>query len=145
MKFGKLSLGAIAGCMAFVSPASANFGAIVNICEVKPDGSVHTLRVVTLGSVRYKYYFKNVTTQHTSVLTDPGLLQIRTFALSPGTYTLKVSEAVGNNPPVATWPHPIVLRPYTLTGGRGTGCVLNVPGTGMGNKAERVPTTPLPQ
>lgn len=62
--------------------------------------------------------------------------------------TRMVTEAlpsVGNTPPQYTYPHTIVLRPNTLTSGRGTGCVLNVPVTGAGRKAERVPTTPLPQ
>lgn len=145
MKFGKLSLGAIVGCMAFVNPASAGVAAVVNICEVKPDGSVHTVRVSTLGSRSFKYYFKNVPLQHTFVLMDSVIASSRTFALNPGTYALKYSESAGNNPPQATYPHTIVLRPYTLTSGRGTGCVLNVPVTGVGSKAERVPTTPLPQ
>lgn len=144
MKFGKLSLGFIVGCMAFACPASAQVGTVVNICEVKPSGSVHTVKVSTLGSRSYRYDFKNVTTQHTFVLTDSGLLSSRTFALVPGAYTLKYSEAVGNNPVQGIYPHTIILRPYSLTGGRGTGCILNPPAK-VGDKAERMPITPLPQ
>lgn len=147
MKFRKSSLAAIVGCMVFVGSASADVSAVVNICEVKPDGSIHTVRLSSLtGGMYYKYYFKNVALQHTFVFTDSAYAQgPRTFALNPGTYTFKFSATVGNTPPQVTWPHTIVLRPYTLRPGQGTGCVLNVPVTDVGSKAERVPTTPLPQ
>jgi len=117
---------------------------VVNICEVKPDGSVLTVRVNTVGARNYTHYFKNMTSQQTFVLTGTGLVMSRTFALNPGTYTLKYSEPVGNNPVQVTYPHTILLRPYTLTGGPGTGCILN-PLPKIGDKAERVRTTPLPQ
>lgn len=144
MKFRKSSLAAIVGCMVFVSPASAYILGVVNICKAHPDGSVHTILVEGTGN--FKFYFKNVATQYTFVLADTGLLVSRRFALNPGTYTLKVSQNVANNPPQVTWPDTIVLRPYTLTPGQGTGCVLNVPVTGAGSKAERVlPRTHLPQ
>lgn len=145
MKFRKSSLAAIVGCMVFVSPASAYIQGVGNICKVNPDGSVHT--IVVDGTGNFKFYFKNVATQQTIVLADTGTgwSVSRRFALIPGSYTLKVSHNVGNNPPQVTWPDPIVLRPYTLTSGQGTGCVL-MPATGPGSKAERVlPRTQLPQ
>lgn len=147
MKFRKSSLTAIVGCMVFVSSASAGgVNWVENICEVKPDGSIHTVRLSSLtGGMYFKYYFKNVALQHTFVFTDPAPAHgPRTFALNPGTYTFKFAEVAGNLPQV-TWPHTIVLRPYTLRPGQGTGCILNVPVTGVGRKSERVPTTPLPQ
>lgn len=144
MKFEKLLLGAIAGCIAFASPASAQILSVVNICEVKPDGSVHTVKVIAAGARNYTHYFKNMTTLQTFVLTGTGLVQSRTFALNPGTYILKYSEPVGINPVQVTYPNTIVVRPYTLTGAQGTGCVLNAPPK-IGDKAQRVPKTPLPQ
>ena len=143
MKFIKSALAAIVVWMVFVSSASASVGAVVNICEVKPDGSVHTVRLTNIVNdvLYYKYYFKNVANQHTSIFTDLAIsLGPKTFALKPGTYTLSYSPPVGNHSHLI-WPHIIVLRPYTLSPGQGTGCVLNVPVTGPGTKDERVPTT----
>ncbi len=152
MKFRKSSLAAIVGCMVFVGSASAQFPVplvdnvtITNYCQVKPNGNVHTIIFSTVAPRILKFYFKNVASQDTFVLTDSGLTNHSSFALNPGTYTLKYSDSAGNNPPQVTWPHTIVLRPYTLTPGQGTGCVLNVPVTGVGSKAERVPTTSRPQ
>ena len=145
MKFRKSSLAAIVGCMVFVSPASA-VSTVENICKMKPDGSIQTVRVDTMhGQFPQTYYFKNVATQYTLVLTNAGQeYGPNTYALNPGTYTLKWT--LGINPLQATYPHTIVVRPYTLTPGQGTGCVLNVPVTGAGRKAERVlPRTQLPQ
>lgn len=147
MKFGKSALAAIVGCMVLVSSASSSIGQVVNICEVQPDGSVHTVRLFhSVGAAMYfKYYFKNMANQHTSVFTDPAISTgPRTFSLGPGTYTLSYQPPVGNHSPVI-WPHTIVLRPYTLRPGQGTGCVLNVAVTGMGAKDQRVPTPTLPK
>ncbi len=144
MKINKLLLSAIVSCTAVAIPASAGIMSAVNICEVDANGNVLTVRTTTMGSANYILYFKNVGTQQTFALHGVGLTSTRKYAVNPGTYTLKYSEPVGGNPPQAIYPNAIVVKPYSLTIGQGTGCTLNVP-LKIGDKAVLVPTTPLPQ
>lgn len=146
MRFEKLLTGAVAGWIGFVSPVSAqNVNSVVNICEVAPDGSVHTVHVTTLGSgAPFTLFFTNMASQQPSVANWGVASNSKKLALVPGTYSLKFWHTTGNNPVVRTWPTAILVRPYVLTAGQGTGCALNVPPK-IGNRAERVPSTPLPQ
>jgi len=146
MKFVKSTLAAIVACMVLVSSAWSAFDSVENICEVQPDGSVNTVRLHhSIGVMYYAYFFKNLANQHTTVFTDSAISSSdKTFSLPAGTYTLSYKPPVGNQPPLI-WPHTIVLRPYTLRPGQGTGCVLNVAVTGTGAKDQRVPTPTLPQ
>jgi hypothetical protein len=146
MKFVKSALAAIVACMVLVSSAWSDFGSVENICEVQPDGSINTVRLHhSIGVMYYAYFFKNLANQHTTVFTDSAISSsYKTFSLPPGTYTLSYKPPVGNQP-LLIWPHTIVLRPYTLRPGQGTGCVLNVAVTGTGAKDQRVPAPTLPR
>lgn len=151
MKFAISSLFAIVGCVVPVSSAWAVFERVENICEVGPSGVVNTVKIHKgIPVMWFEYHFKNVASQFTTVFTDPVPLSSpsatsdRTLSLPPGTYTLSYRPpSTGSTHSLQVWPNTIVLQPYTIRPGQGTGCALNVKASGTGAK-DRVPKTTLP-
>lgn len=143
MKFGKLSSVAIIGCIAYTNPAWAQpINSIENICKVAPDGSVHTVKIGSLSSmISNTFFFTDMNSQQSFLRnTTAPFVNPRTFALNPGTYTVKFWGGDGSGG-VVNWPNNLLVRPYTLLNGQ---CVINgLPK--LGDKLERVPTTRLPR
>ncbi|MCR5879657.1 hypothetical protein [Phenylobacterium sp. J367] len=94
------------------APVFAQIAGVDSICEVTPGG-VNTVRVRLMSLTNLDYTFRRGGTQY--VFPSLGLSSApRTFALPAGTYTLTYKHP--NSTPVGTFPSPVVVKPFAVTG-----------------------------